>query len=94
LIREPAWPLYFLGYAYAVYRRAIQERDFSERRNAGAIDLGQAVYLTMCDRFITNDRAQYRALRLLNAVNTKGRARVLSYDSFRGRLLPLDQIRG
>jgi hypothetical protein len=91
LMREPAWALYLLGYAYAVHHRAIQERDVSERRNAGAVDLGQAVYLTLCDRFITDDRAQCRALRLLNSFNTKRHARVLSYDGFRGRLLPLDR---
>jgi hypothetical protein len=88
LVREPAWPLYFLGYAYAIHHRAVQQRGFSESGNAGAIDLGQAVYLTLCDRFITNDCAQHRALRLLNVFNIKRRTRVLSYDAFRKRLLP------
>ena len=78
LVREPAWPLYFLGYAYAIHHRTVQQHGFSEKRNAGAIDLGQAVYLTMCDRFITNDWAQHRALRLLNAFNTKRCTQVLS----------------
>jgi len=87
LVREPAWPLYFVGYAYAVHKRAIQKHKFQERLNAGAIDLGQAVYLTMCDRFITNDRAQYRALRLLNVLNTKRNTQVMQYDHFRRRLL-------
>lgn len=87
LVREPAWPLYFVGYAYAVHKRAIQEHKFQERRNAGAIDLGQAVYLTMCDRFITNGRAQYRAIRLLNVFNTKCNTQVMRYDYFRDRLL-------
>ena len=87
LVREPAWPLYFVGYAYAVHKRAIQEHKFQKRRNAGAIDLGQAVYLTMCDRFITNDRAQYRAIRLLNVLNTKRKTQVMRYDDFRHRLL-------
>ena len=87
LVQEPAWPLYFVGYAYAVHKRAIQEHKFQERRNAGAIDLGQAVYLTMCDRFITNDRAQYRAIRLLNVLNTKCNTQVMRYDYFRKRLL-------
>jgi len=87
LVREAAWPLYFLGYAYAVHQRAMQKENFSAKRNAGAIDLGQAVYLTLCDRFVTNDRAQYRALRLLNVMNTKRRTQVMSYDTFRSRLL-------
>lgn len=87
LVREPAWLLYFVGYAYAVHKRAIQEHRFQERRNAGAIDLGQAVYLTMCDRFVTYDRAQYQALRLLNVLNTKRNTQVMQYDHFRQRLL-------
>lgn len=86
LVREPVWPLYFLGYAYAVHQRGIQEQNFSERRNAGAIDLGQAVYLTLCDRFVTDDRAQYRGLRLLNVLNSKRRTHVMRYDTFRSRL--------
>lgn len=87
LVREPVWALYFVGYAYALYHRSIRQSNFSDERNAGAIDLGQVVYLTLCDRFVTNDRAQYRALRLLNVLNTKRRTQVMQYDSFRHRLL-------
>jgi hypothetical protein len=86
LVREPVWPLYFLGYAYAVHQRGIQEQNFSKKRNAGAIDLGQAVYLTLCDRFVSDDRAQYRGLRLLNVLNRKRRTQVMRYDTFRSRL--------
>lgn len=89
LMQEPAWPLYFVGYAYAVHKRAIQEHKFQKKRNAGAIDLGQAVYLTLCDRFITDDQAQYRAIRLLNVFNTKRNTQVMRYDHFRDRLLVL-----
>lgn len=87
LVREPVWPLYFVGYAYAIHQRSIQAEGFSARRNAGAVDLGQAVYLALCDRFVTNDQAQYRALRLLNVFNTKRRTEVMRYDTFRNRLL-------
>lgn len=87
LVREPVWRLYFVGYAYAIHQRSIQAEGFSARRNAGAVDLGQAVYLALCDRFVTNDQAQYRALRLLNVFNTKRRTEVMRYDTFRNRLL-------
>jgi hypothetical protein len=87
LVREPVWALYFLGYAYAVHKRAIQEHNFSGSRNAGAIDLAQAVYLTLCDRFVTDDRAQYRGLRLLNVLKMKRHTQVMRYDTFRSRLL-------
>jgi hypothetical protein len=89
VVREPAWQLYSLGYAYAIHQRAIQEQNFSEMRNAGAIDLGQAVYLTLCDHFVTNDQAQYRGLRLLNVLNTKRRTEVMRYDTFRNRLFSI-----
>lgn len=86
LVREPAWQLYSLAHAYAIHQRAIQEQNFSKMHNAGAIDLWQAVYLTLCDRFVTNDQAQYRGLRLLNVLNTKRRTEVMRYDTFRSRL--------
>ncbi len=86
LVREPVWPLYLLGYAFGVHKRSIQSEGFSPKRNAGAVDLGQAVYLTLCDRFVTNDRPQYQALRLLNVLNTKRRTEVILYDTFRTRL--------
>ncbi len=86
LVREPAWQLYSLAHAYAIHQRAVQEQNFSEMRNAGAIDLWQAVYLTLCDRFVTNDHAQYRGLRLLNVLNSKRHTEVMRYDTFRSRL--------
>ncbi|MGQ0834665.1 MAG: hypothetical protein ACT4O5_07020, partial [Gammaproteobacteria bacterium] len=89
LVREPAWSLYFLGYAYALSRRSVVESGYSARANAGAIDLGQAVYLTLCDRFVANDHAQFKALRLLNVFNKKRRTEVLLYPAFRRRLLAL-----
>lgn len=87
LMREDVWPLYFLSYAYGIHTRGIRINRFSSSGNAGAIDLTQSVYLTLCDRFVTSDRAQYRALRQLNVLNTKRRAQVLQYRTFRKRLL-------
>jgi hypothetical protein len=87
LVRAPVWEIYFAGYAYTIHRRAIQQQNFSMCKNAGAIDVGQAVYLSLCDRFITDDGPQYRALRLLNVLNTNRDTEVLRYDSFRRRLL-------
>lgn len=86
LVQEPLWPLYFLSHAYAVHRRGIQQQKYS-KKNASAIDLFQAVYLTLCDRFVTDDKAQYKGLRLLNVFNTTRRTQVLKYDTFRNRLL-------
>jgi len=90
MMREPIWPLYLGGYAYALHQRAVQVNDYSRTRNAGGIDLGQAVYLRLCDTFVTNDRAQYRALRFLNRFARASNlgAEVLPYGHFRRRLLP------
>ena len=89
LMEEPIWSLYLGAYAYAFHQRSIRQHGYSRSRHAGAIDLGQAVYLAMCDRFVTDDKTQYRALRLLNTLNTKRDTQVLRYDTFRRRLLLL-----
>jgi hypothetical protein len=89
LIKDPMWALYFAGYAYALHHRSVRADGFSRERNAGGIDLGQAVYLCLCDRFVTDDRPQYRALRPLNRFNiaTGHKTEVWTYDGFRNRLL-------
>ena len=87
LVQEPSWVLYYLGYVYAFHHSVIQEHNFSARRNTGAIDLFQAVYLTLCDHFVTSDRAQHRGLRLLNVMNTQRHTQVTLYKTFRSRLL-------
>lgn len=86
LIREPIWPLYYVAYTYALHQRSIQSENYSAKRNAGVLDLTQSVYLSMCDKFVTNDRAQLRALRVINVFNTKRATEVLSFDTFRRRL--------
>ena len=81
----PQWPFFFLGWAYAVYARAIRQEKFG-RKNAGNIDLWCATYLPSCDVFITEDFAQYKALRLINTFNQR-RTKVLLYSRLRQRLL-------
>lgn len=87
LLKEPAWPLYLGSHAYGIHNRSVRVDRHSATRNAGAIDLTQSVYLTLCNRFITNDRAQYRALRQLNVLNKKHKTQVLLFSTFRRRLL-------
>lgn len=90
LIEEPSWGLYFGGYAYAFHHRSVKQGQYSRSRNAGGIDLGQAVYLRLLDRFVTADRAQYRGLRFLSrfAQAADYNVEVQTYDAFRRRLLP------
>jgi hypothetical protein len=89
LLKESAWPLYLLSHAYGMHTRSVRVDRHSASKNAGAIDLSQSVYLTLCDRFVTNDGPQYRALRHLNVLNRKRRTQVLRYTTFRRRLLGL-----
>lgn len=88
--RIRSWPLYFSGWAYAIYERAIQDSGYGHRGKAGTIDLSCAVYLPFCDRFVTDDVAQRKALRLVNVHNSRmPKTHVLSYEAFRGSLLLL-----
>jgi hypothetical protein len=90
MMTEPVWCLSLGGYGYAVHHRSVKAEGFSKTRNAGGIDLGQAVYLRLVDQFVTNDRAQYRGLRFLSrfARGSEYDAEVVMYDAFRKRLLP------
>ncbi len=81
----PHWPFFFLGWAYSIYARAIRQKNFG-RNNAGNVDLWCATYLPSCDVFVTEDVAQYRALRLINKFNRR-RTEVLLYSRLRQRLL-------
>jgi len=79
----PHWPMFFLGWGYSVYSRAIQREKFG-RKNAGGIDLWCAAYLPCCDVFVTSDRPQYKALRLINTFNER-KTEVLPYSRWRVR---------
>jgi hypothetical protein len=72
-----------------MYAGAVQDENYSPRKNAGTIDLWFAVHLAHCDVFVTNDLAQFKALRVINAIGgrRRKRARVLSYDQFRTQIM-------
>jgi hypothetical protein len=86
MVRVPQWSLYLASWAHAMQNRAIRERNYGAGNHPGAIDLLCAIYLCHCDYFVTDDIRQRRALRVLNVLNPR-RARVISYQAFRGRLL-------
>ena len=86
LSEVPQWKLYLLGWAHAVFSRAIREQGYGAGRHAGTIDLSCAAYLPSCDWFVTDDNAQRRALRIINTFNSR-RTRIISYDEMRKRLL-------
>ena len=90
MMEEPIWALYLGGYTYALHHRSVKTERFARKKNAGGIDLAQAVYLRLCDKFVTHDRAQYHGLRFLNCFSRAAGydAEVLTYEMFRRRLLP------
>jgi hypothetical protein len=85
LQQTPQWVLFYCGWGHAIFVRALRKDKFG-KHNAGTIDLWCAIYLPHCDVFVTDDVAQRRALRILNVFNGK-RARIMSYEEMRARLL-------
>lgn len=80
------WRMFLLGYACAIYQRAVQEQGYGYRKNPGHLDLWSATYLPICDVFITRDKRHRRALKILNKANPRP-TRILSYDQWRVQLL-------
>lgn len=82
----PHWRLYYAGWGHAIYSRAIKWEAFGPRGKPGTLDLWCAIYLPYCDIFVTDDKPQRRALRLLNVLNNK-KTRVISYNEMRNGLI-------
>lgn len=84
---HPAWQLFFAASAFAMQRRSMRAERYGKAQSAGGADLGQCVYLAFCDIFVTQDKNQLRALRLLNVLNRSNETKVMSYRLFRDLLL-------
>lgn len=82
----PIWPMFLMGYACAIYQRAVKEQGFSHRRNPGHLDLWSATYLPFCECFVTDDKQQRRTLKIINKGNARP-ARIASYNEWRNSLL-------
>lgn len=80
------WRMFLMGYACAIYQRAVQEQGYGHKRNPGHLDLWSATYLPMCDVFVTHDKRQRRALKILNSANPRP-SQILSYAQWRRSLL-------
>ena len=64
--------------ACAIYQRAVKQQGYSYNKNPGTLDLWSVTYLPDCSLFITRDKRQRRALKILNRSNPRP-ARILSY---------------
>ena len=87
----PEWGLHWLGWIHEWYERAVQPTNYSAKRKPGTLDLWFGIYLPLCDRFVTSDNGQYRALRMINVlnkkINTARQTQVIKYKEFRRCLL-------
>jgi hypothetical protein len=72
------WSMFLMGYAYAIYQRAVSEQGFSHKRNTGNLDLWSEAYLPRCDVFVTDDMRQRRAPSVINKANLRP-ALIVSY---------------
>jgi hypothetical protein len=75
----PYWRMFLLGYGCAIYQRSVKRQVFGHGNNPGHLDLWSATYLPSCDVFVTADKRQRRALKILN----KGSVRPASIRSYR-----------
>lgn len=80
------WRMFLMGYACAIYQRTVQEQGYGHERNPGHLDLWSATYLPICDVFVTRDKRQRRALKILNEANPRP-SQILSYAEWRQSLL-------
>jgi hypothetical protein len=82
----PQWHMFLIGYACAVFQRAVREQGFGHRNNPGNMDLWSATYLPSCDCFVTNDTRQRRALKVISKYNPP-LVRIVSYKEWSEKLL-------
>jgi hypothetical protein len=82
----PYWRMFLLGYGCAIYQRAVKPKSFGHRNNPGHLDLWSATYLPSCDVFVTADKRQRRALKILNKGNARPTS-IMSYREWRGAII-------
>lgn len=80
------WRMFLMGYACAIYQRAVQQQGYGHKRNPGHLDLWSATYLPICDVFVTRDKRQRRALKILNKANPRP-PQILCYAQWRQSLI-------
>lgn len=85
LLAAPELKAHLLARAYGLYRQAVAPNNHG-KNNAGIVDLWFATYLPRVTWFITNDRKQLQALRLVSCF-FESRCHVMSYEHFRRKLL-------
>jgi hypothetical protein len=81
------WSVFLGSIAMSVYYAAVWVPSHGPRSTVGVLDLWSAVYLPLCDLFVTHDTkngGQHEALRMINVLNRRSpRTRVLRWSEFR-----------
>lgn len=78
---EP-WRFYLSAMAVGIYNLSIRESKFGHLKNAGSVDLEQAVYLAGVDVFVTDDKSQRKALRIIERFG-HDRTAILNYNQLK-----------
>lgn len=81
------WSVFLASAALSMYYAAVWVPSHGPRSTVGVLDLWSAVYLPLCDLFVTHDLkngGQYEALRIANTLNRRRpRTRVLRWSEFK-----------
>jgi len=82
------WRVYLAAVGVQMYFDAFWHPQHGKRRKAGLLDIWAGMYLPLCDEFVTADRDQFYALRIVNVFNgRRPQTRLLTYRAFRRCLL-------
>ena len=85
------WRFFLAAMAYGIYARSLRQTKFSKKKNPGNIDTQQAIYLAICDTFVTADNQQRRMLRFVVPFGHTKR-KVCSFQEFEKFLYTNDQV--
>lgn len=72
---------FLLAWGHSIYRRGLLNSGYGNN-NAGHVDLWFATYLAHVNCFITDDKKQYQALRMIKRIYAPD-CEVLRYDTFK-----------
>lgn len=80
------WRLFLAALGFMFYTFSVKKSNYSTRknRNPGSIDLQQAMFLPICDTFVSEDKRQRRALRIISRF-AKRRPNIWSVTQFMKR---------
>ena len=76
------WRFFYGAVGYGLWARTYKLKNYGKKSSPGSIDTQQAIYISICDCFVTADSGQYDMLRLVKQFGHKKRI-IWKYDRFR-----------